>query len=117
MMMMMTFNIHGKQLRSCRDGQLLNHTVPGQATWRQFTHLMYILSPVTDNLLFLNQWKRDYFPRNNVPDVRVDLGTAAYEADMVPTELRTWFKVCCGRSELITKDTLSRQFSHEHRQH
>ena len=23
--------LHGKHLRSCRDGQFLNHTVPGQA--------------------------------------------------------------------------------------
>ena len=35
--------IHGKYLSSCRDGQLLIQTVPGQ--------------PVTDNLLFLNQRK------------------------------------------------------------
>ena len=25
------FNVHGKHLRSCRDGQLPNHTFPGQA--------------------------------------------------------------------------------------
>ena len=31
--------IQGKQLRSCHDGQLLNHTVPGQASWRQFTSI------------------------------------------------------------------------------
>ena len=30
-------NVHGKQLRSCRDGQLLNHTVLGQASGRKFT--------------------------------------------------------------------------------
>ena len=29
--------VHGKQLRSCWDGQLPNHTVPGQAFQRQFT--------------------------------------------------------------------------------
>ena len=29
--------VHGKQLRSCQDCQLLNHTVPGQASQRQFT--------------------------------------------------------------------------------
>ena len=31
--------IHGKQLRSCLDGQLLNHTVPGQASQGQFTSI------------------------------------------------------------------------------
>ena len=25
------FYVHGKHLRSCRDGQLTNHTFPGQA--------------------------------------------------------------------------------------
>ena len=25
------FHVHGKQLRSCRDGYLTNHTFPGQA--------------------------------------------------------------------------------------
>ena len=25
------FYVHGKHLRSCRDGQLVNHTFPGQA--------------------------------------------------------------------------------------
>ena len=29
--------IHNKQLRSCWDGQLLNHTVNGQASGRQLT--------------------------------------------------------------------------------
>ena len=29
-----------KQLRSSRDGQLLNHTVPGQASQRQFTNIL-----------------------------------------------------------------------------
>ena len=30
-------HIHSKQLRSCQDGQLLNHTVPGQASRRQLS--------------------------------------------------------------------------------
>ena len=29
--------VHGKQLGSCRDGQLLNHTVSGQVSRKQFT--------------------------------------------------------------------------------
>ena len=45
---------------------------------------MSILSPVTDNLLFLNQRKREIIPQKNVPDVGVDLGDAAYEADTLP---------------------------------
>ena len=53
--------IYGKQLRSCQDGQLLNHTVTGQTSLGQFTSIVSILSPVTDNLLFLNQWKREIF--------------------------------------------------------
>ena len=31
--------IHRKQLRSCRDSQLPNHTVPVQASRRQFTRI------------------------------------------------------------------------------
>ena len=38
--------IHGKQLRSFQDGQLLNHTVP-QAVYK---YLVLILLPITDNL-------------------------------------------------------------------
>ena len=33
------FYVNGKQLRSCRDGQLLNHTVPGQDSQKQFTSI------------------------------------------------------------------------------
>ena len=32
--------VHSKQLRSCWDGHLLNHTVPGQASWRQVTSIL-----------------------------------------------------------------------------
>ena len=31
--------VHSNQLRSCWDGQLLNQTIPGQASWRQFTSI------------------------------------------------------------------------------
>ena len=31
--------VHGKQLRSCWDGQLLNQTVPRQASQRLFTSI------------------------------------------------------------------------------
>ena len=33
--------VRGKQLRSCRDGQLLNHTVPGQVSRRQYAGIKY----------------------------------------------------------------------------
>ena len=70
--------------------QLLNHTVPGQASQRQFTSIKCpILLLVADNLLCLNQWKREIiFPRKNVPDAWIDHCTAACEADMLPTELQ-----------------------------
>ena len=45
--------VHGKQLGLCRDGHLFNHAVPVQASRNQY--LVPILSPVTDNLLFLKQ--------------------------------------------------------------
>ena len=31
--------VHGKQLRSCRDDQLLNHTSPGQASRKKLTSM------------------------------------------------------------------------------
>ena len=72
--------VHGQQLRSCRDGQLLNHTVPGQASQDNYQYYMHILSPLTDNMLF-------FFPLKNVPDARVDLWTSSHEAHMIPIEL------------------------------
>ena len=54
-----------------------------------YQYYVLILMPVTDNLLFLNQRKREIFPpKNVVPDERVYLGTAAYKADtLIPTKL------------------------------
>ena len=46
-----------------------------------------ILSPMTDNLPFLSQRKRETFPTKNVTGGRVILGPLAYEADRLPTEL------------------------------
>ena len=46
-------------------------------------YLALILSALTDTLLFLNQRKREFLPRKNVPD----LGSAAYEANTLPTEI------------------------------
>ena len=47
-------------------------------------YLVPILSPVTDNMLFLNQQKGELF---YPPDAMDDLGTAAYKADTLLTEL------------------------------
>ena len=54
----LSLNFHGKQLKLCRDGQLLNHTVPGQASQRQITSIKSPFSSVTDNLLFLISGRR-----------------------------------------------------------
>ena len=47
----------------------------------------------TENLLFLKQRKREIF-NENVPGAMDNLGTAAYEADTLPTELPrpVWIK-------------------------
>ena len=81
-------HVHGKQLRSCHDGQLLNHTVPWQAFLSVYQYLVPILLPVTDNLLFLNLRKSEiFFPQKNYLDVMVDCGTAGCEEDTLPIEL------------------------------
>ena len=55
--------VESKQLRSCQDGQLL---LKPHFSWASLPVAVYqnkvsILLPVTDNLLFLNQQKREYF--------------------------------------------------------
>ena len=82
--------VHGKQLRSFWDGQLLNDTIPVQASWRQFTSVFSTqsLASIWQFQLFLNQWKREIIcPQMNMPDARIDRQTAACQADMLPTEL------------------------------
>ena len=64
------------------------------ASWRQFTSIKCILLPVTDNFLFLNQWMREIVPRMNVPDLRVDLRTTAYEVDTLSIE-----PCCCTKKQ------------------
>ena len=77
-------NVHGKQLRSCWDGQLLNHSLLEAV----YQYLVPILSPVTDIMLFLNQRKRVIsFSMKNVLEVRIDGMTAACKADTLPIEL------------------------------
>ena len=49
---------------------------------------MLIFSLVADNMLFLYKRKREViFSGNNVPYAKIDRGTAACEAGMLPTEL------------------------------
>ena len=60
------------------------------------------LSPETDNLLFLNQQKREInFPVKNMPDVRVALRTACIKADMLPTKLLHPVHSSCEKSRLV----------------
>ena len=71
--------VHGKQLWSCLDGQLPNHTVPAQ-------YLVPNLSSVTNNLLFLNQRKSEIiFLRKYVPGARIGRGTADCQVDALLT--------------------------------
>ena len=50
--------------------------------------LSALFSPITENLLFLNQMKREIiFPQKNVPDTMINGGTAACEVDTLQTEL------------------------------
>ena len=56
--------VHGKHLRSCRDGQFLNNNVPGQAERGSLPVFSAIPSKETDDLLSLNQRMRErHFPR------------------------------------------------------
>ena len=55
--------VQSKQLRSCQDGQLL---LKPHCSWASLPvavnqYKVSILLPVTDNLFFLNQRKREYF--------------------------------------------------------
>ena len=73
--------LHGKQLRSCREDQLLNHTSWAGLPEAVYHYLVSILSPV------MPAEEGTCFQRKNVRDARVDLGTAACESDSLPTEL------------------------------
>ena len=97
-------HVHGKQLRSCWEGQLVNYTVPGQASQRQFTS---IKCPFFRQYL-LNQRKREIiFPRKNVSDARIDCGTAACEADSLLTELPRPVSMFRDTQDRIVSLTLS----------
>ena len=71
-------------LRSCWDGNLSSHTIPGQASQRQFTHTKCLFFPQC--LMTSSYWIRGsrnlLFPLKKVPEASINCGTAAYEADM-----------------------------------
>ena len=49
---------------------------------------LFLGKPPGGNFFFLIQRKREIiFPRKNVPDLRIDLGTPACKADKLPTKL------------------------------
>ena len=54
---------------------------------------LFLGKPPGGSLLFLNQRMRDFFPRKNVPAGRVNLGTATYQADTLPTSYRARFSL------------------------
>ena len=60
--------VRGKEHKSCRDVQLLNHTVPVRQARslpeEVYQYLVPFHSPVTDNLLFLNQQSEKFFAWN-----------------------------------------------------
>ena len=55
---------------------LFLHGKPTSIPQAVYQYLVLILLPVTANLLFLNQQKRENSPQMNVLEVRVDRGTA-----------------------------------------
>ena len=66
---------------SCWDGQLLNQTVP------MLDAFFSIFSPVTDNLLFLNQRKTEIISHERMCRARGSIVGPACEAYTQPTEL------------------------------
>ena len=58
-------NVHGKQLRSCWDGQVLNHTGLDKP-------LGAYLAPILSNVN-ATQRQREIFTKKNVPYARIDL--------------------------------------------
>ena len=78
--------VHDKLLRSCRDCQLLNHTVLRQASQRQFTRIKcpFFCQKLTTYSSCISG-RGNLFSTKNVQDARVDLGTAACEADSLPS--------------------------------
>ena len=75
-------NVYGNHLRSCWDGQFLVTLFMGKPPGGSLPVLSAHFSPVTDNLLFLNQRKREIvFPRKNVPGSRIDRTGHATDRD------------------------------------
>ena len=53
--------VQSKQLRSCQDGLLKPHCSWASFPVAAYQYTVSILLPVTGNMLFLNQRKREYF--------------------------------------------------------
>ena len=53
--------VQSKQLRSCQDGLLKPHCSWASFPVAAYQYTVSILLPVTSNMLFLNQRKREYF--------------------------------------------------------
>ena len=80
--------VHVEQLRSGRDGLLLNRTVPGQAVGGSLPVLSANFSPETNNLLFLNQRKRETVLHERMGRARGSTsGSLSFETVTLPTEL------------------------------
>ena len=73
--------VHGKQLGSCRDSPLLNRTVPRLVSRRQFTTYLVpiLLVSITDNLIFLNQPKREKLTKNGRGPLYLDCLHTCYQ--------------------------------------
>ena len=54
--------VNAIQMRSCRDSYLKNNAPGKKLPEAGHQYLVPLLLPVTDNLLFLNQRKREKFP-------------------------------------------------------
>ena len=82
---------------SCRDSQLLNHTVPRQVSRRQLTSVKFpVFWPVTDILLFLNKRKRE---NSRKADARFYILTVCIQSGHATnraTARGVWIPKMCG---------------------
>ena len=91
--------IHGKHLRSCRDGHFFNHTLSGQASQGRLVHqyLVSIFSP--EQLAILESRSAEegnnFFNERMCRTRGLNSGLLAYEADTLPTKQRRLVIVLC----------------------
>ena len=76
---------HGKQLKSCWDSHILNHTVPVQVS----LETVYLTS--NRRFVLLESGKREIVPQKNVPYVRSQSCDRCLQPDRLPS-YRTWLK-------------------------